>query len=436
MSKLPLPPGTPGLPVIGESAKLTSARFLPWVQQHYARFGPVWHTRMLLPTRVPQSFEIAMLVGPAAHRWAMVEHWRDLSWHTGYEFLNPFFESGILNSDEEEHAAAVKAVAPVFNSNYTEVYLRTVLSLCEQQLALWGTQGTRLLRDDLRLITLGSIERILFETDMEENQQRQFNTLWMTFIAGLAQMPWQRTYRQALRAKRAIDQILAALIVHEQTLLSQGQPRTNVIASLLRAREYGAYRLTDAGVMSHIRMLAFAGHETTSSTLEWLIVYLARDPALQSQVRVATNAFLRYATPRHQDLASSLVDAVIMEVMRLHPMFLMLRGVTKDLEFNGYRIPQGWMVMLSPFAAHRLPEVFPEPEHFDHTRFLAPQQVPPYAMIAFGEGKRSCPGSHLAWTMIKLVLAKILQFYDLTLDPATSLTYSSDPPPVAYQSRA
>lgn len=376
MSKLPLPPGTPGLPFIGETVALTPKRFWAWAKQHYDRIGPVWHTRMMLPTRVPKSFEVAMLVGPEAHRWAMIEHWQDLSWITGYQFLNPFFNYGVLNSDGEDHAFAVQTMAPVFRSRYTDLYLRTVLSLCEQHLAQWGTSGTSRTNTVLRMIALGAIERILFDTDMEDTLQQHFNVLWMIFIAGLAQPPWQRSYHRALHARRALDHILAELIDHEQRLLTQGQTRANVIAALLRARLQGAYRLSDEGVMSHVRMLAFAGHETTSSTLEWVLAYLARDPELQCQVRKATSQVLCNETPHHPDLASPLVDAVIKEAMRLHPMFLMMRGVDRDVEFKGYRIPRGWLVMLSPFFAHRLPEYFPDPERFDHTRFLSPNQVP------------------------------------------------------------
>jgi cytochrome P450 family 4 len=59
-----------------------------------------------------------------------------------------------------------------------------------------------------------------------------------------------------------------------------------------------------------------------------------------------------------------------------------------------YTLPAGCGVHICPFATHRLPGIYPEPEKFDPERFL-PDRVErrhPYAFIPFSAGPRNCIG--------------------------------------------
>lgn len=61
---------------------------------------------------------------------------------------------------------------------------------------------------------------------------------------------------------------------------------------------------------------------------------------------------------------------------------------------GGYAIPKGVNIIIVPFALHRDPEHFPEPEEFKPERFL-PENASgrnPYAYIPFSAGLRNCIG--------------------------------------------
>lgn len=53
-------------------------------------------------------------------------------------------------------------------------------------------------------------------------------------------------------------------------------------------------------------------------------------------------------------------------------------------------LPQGCHIFISPFATHRLPQYFPEPETFDPERFSTKSDNCAY--IPFGAGPRICLG--------------------------------------------
>lgn len=42
------------------------------------------------------------------------------------------------------------------------------------------------------------------------------------------------------------------------------------------------------------------------------------------------------------------------------------------------------------------PNIFPEPEKFDPSRFENMTAIPPYCLVHFGGGPRICPGNDLA----------------------------------------
>nr|WP_219470729.1 cytochrome P450 [Nonomuraea rhizosphaerae] len=71
----------------------------------------------------------------------------------------------------------------------------------------------------------------------------------------------------------------------------------------------------------------------------------------------------------------------VQEVLRLHPVLMVLRHTTAPLTLAGVRIPPGTEVGYSPTAIHRDPHVYPEPHRLDPDRWLG------------GEGQGGCrPG--------------------------------------------
>jgi cytochrome P450 len=80
-------------------------------------------------------------------------------------------------------------------------------------------------------------------------------------------------------------------------------------------------------------------------------------------------------------------------------------------------------VFISPYATHRDPRFFPDPERFDPDRFSPERQqaMPQFTYIPFGGGPRMCIGNHFSFTLLAIALAVIAQRFRITLcdDPAT-----------------
>jgi sterol 14-demethylase len=107
------------------------------------------------------------------------------------------------------------------------------------------------------------------------------------------------------------------------------------------------------------------------------------------------------------------------EVTRLNPSANMLiRLVEEAVEFGDYRVPAGWVVFVTAGVAHRLPELFRDPEVYDPHRFGPGREEDRqhrYAMIGFGGGTHKCAGMNFANNEMAMIAALLFQQFDLEL---------------------
>jgi cytochrome P450 len=160
-------------------------------------------------------------------------------------------------------------------------------------------------------------------------------------------------------------------------------------------------------------ILTFAGHETTSSMLTSLLLALRDHPAVEVQLREEQRSVRGGASLTAQHLEQlPLLDATLREVERMWPPISMCqRGVLDEVEFQGKRLAPGTVVSYSPWATHRIAELFPDPDRFDPERFLPPRRehrAHPYALVGFGGGARLCIGQAFAILEARIVASLLL----------------------------
>uniref|UniRef100_P9WEI7 Cytochrome P450 monooxygenase claR n=1 Tax=Ampulloclitocybe clavipes TaxID=56467 RepID=CLAR_AMPCV len=113
------------------------------------------------------------------------------------------------------------------------------------------------------------------------------------------------------------------------------------------------------------------------------------------------------------------IEAVLKEVLRWHPIGPMgiPHRVTEDDVYNGYLIPKGaivlpnlWMFAHDPSQYHNADEF--KPERYLETDGNVPE-LDPHA-LAFGFGRRACPGQELADTNMFLTIAMSLAVFNIS----------------------
>jgi cytochrome P450 len=86
---------------------------------------------------------------------------------------------------------------------------------------------------------------------------------------------------------------------------------------------------------------------------------------------------------------------------------------------TGNRIPAGSIVLLSPWATHRHPDLWPDPARFDPRRFEPAAEAvrPRYAYFPFAGGLRGCIGDHFAMAEATVAIATLFARFAVTSEP-------------------
>ncbi len=106
---------------------------------------------------------------------------------------------------------------------------------------------------------------------------------------------------------------------------------------------------------------------------------------------------------------------ILEEALRLYPAAPVLsrKAISAD-EVQGYPIAANSMIIISPYAMHRHPAFWDEPERFTPERAAT---RPAFTYFPFGGGPRVCLGNHFAMMEAQLILATVAQRYQVRLLP-------------------
>lgn len=243
-------------------------------------------------------------------------------------------------------------------------------------------------------------------------------------IVGLLMLPFGAELFKYLPDPFSFDQIgsIAKKIITERAKANVGGKanRKDLLQLMLDAKEEtGGEKVDNEDIQAQSLMFLLAGYETSSTTLSFICYHLALDTHAQDKLREEIDR----VWPENEDCPSYDVlhkmvylEMVINEVLRLYPpAFFLQRDCNEACTIKGVHVPKGMPVMITSYAVHRDPEIWPEPERFNPERFSEANKAKrhPYAYMPFGYGPRNCIGMRFAFLEIKLTLVKLLKKYKL-----------------------
>lgn len=166
------------------------------------------------------------------------------------------------------------------------------------------------------------------------------------------------------------------------------------------------------------------GTETSSSSLDWVMTELMRNPQAMTKVQAEIRQVMKgrsNTSIEEEDIQKmNYLKLVIMESHRLHPQGSILPRLSREsCQISGYTIPKKMKVLVNVWAIQRDPKYWADPETFKPERFLDQPTLDftgnDSRYLPFGSGKRVCPGIAFGSATVALPLVQLLYNFDWKL---------------------
>ncbi|KAJ3892339.1 cytochrome P450 [Lentinula edodes] len=258
------------------------------------------------------------------------------------------------------------------------------------------------------------------------------------------------------KVTKVANAVARELVLTKSNALLENKGKNDIMSLLVKANagENPKAQLSDAELISQMRVLLLAGHETTANSLSWLFYELVRDLELQRKLRAEIRATEKLAAARGdpelnvRDLEGMpLLGATVKELLRYHPVAIHMFRVAHEDDvlplstpittttgevLTELPVPQGTRTVISIPAYNRLVDgygfstlfSYQDAHIFNPYRWLEPNHVKkgvslgPFANLAtFSGGIRSCIGWRFAVIELQAFIVELLSNFEFAATP-------------------
>ncbi|XP_059147442.1 cytochrome P450 2U1-like isoform X2 [Physella acuta] len=217
----------------------------------------------------------------------------------------------------------------------------------------------------------------------------------------------------------------------------------------MRTKNKGNVHFSDTNMRHVIVDLFLGGSDTTATSLDWALLFMAAYPDIQAKcqqeidqalgkgrrVTIADKANMRYT------------EATLLEVLRSKPVAPLCppHCTSRDTTLCGYTIPSNTIVLSNIKIINNDPALWPEPEKFSPSNFLDSNGniINREKLMSFSVGPRSCIGENLAKMELFLLFTSVLQFFtiqtipgqEVNLDAHLGFVYQPTPQNLVFAKR-
>ena len=369
----------------------------------------------------PQN--VAVLVGPDNHRVFFTETDKKLNISTPYAFLRKSFGEVLFIAGHDEYLRQRPIVTQAFRREKMAHYLTIMEREAQKWLDSLGESGRFDVSETMGWLTQNVAGSALMGDRFQAEVGREFWDLYADLGRALdpilpPNLPLPKFWRRD-KARARMNELI-------QPILAERRANPDMYDDFLQDFVNARYADTDEPVEDEVLLnlmlaLMFAGHETTAGQAAWNIILLLQHPDYLKLVQEEIDRFAPFGNPIDGKTLHALTHMgyAVTEVERLRPSAdMLIRDVDESIDIGGYHIPAGWKVIVASEVAHRLPDVFDEPDYYDPLRYAPGREedkADRFALIGFGGGTHKCTGMNFANNEISVITALLLQQFDLEL---------------------
>lgn len=426
------PDGPKGYPIIGNMLNIAKKDRIKWMQHIYETYGDVVRFKLF-------GRQVYLVNHPDLVREILVHRRANYSKDTlSFKMVGVVLGESTFTAMDNTWERKRQLAQPSFHksriSNLGQIMTDTISEMLGQWEDYSLTGQIVNVADEMMRLTLTIVVKALFSTALTEKEVQTVADIFtpllketndrITFpFTWLHQLP--TTKNKAYQGY--IDQLDAIIYRIIEQRKTSGQDYNDLLQMLIDARtEDGNEALSDQELRDEVMTIFIAGHETTANALSWLWYILSQREDILQKVEAEVAAVLDDRVPTAKDFSDlSYCTKVFKETLRLYPPVPMLpRHVAQDDILGGYQLKAGDDVFFGAYLLPRLPEFWENPEVFDPHHFDKEQERKrhTFAYLPFGGGPRICLGNNFAMMEAILIMAMVVQRFQLKLAPGHQVT--------------
>ncbi|CAH1783469.1 unnamed protein product [Owenia fusiformis] len=416
-SSLPLPPGSMGIPFLGETISFVLQGRL-FTSSRRQSYGNVFKTHILgRPTvRVIGSENVRKIL--------MGEHSLvTCQWPASAKMILGENALAMLSTGSI-HTSRRKAVLKAFNYEALSSYVRPTQQIIHECIMKWPERDRILGYHECQGMTFEVAGKVLLGFNFDKQETTDLTKTFKRLQNNLFSLPVNYPgsgLNKGLEARKILMEAIEKIITKRKEDIANGSHTEHVDAlSLLIQKNVDEDE--DEVTMDQLKdsalELLFAGHETTASAASSILLHLFKHPKVIDRVAIEMNKYkilnndtteLTYETINKM----TYLNNVVKEILRLSPPIGGgFRRAVKTFELNGYQVPKDWTIMYSIRDTQDTSQVFQNVDEFDPGRWndldLTTNQSDRFSYIPFGGGTRACIGKEFAKLLLKVFILELV----------------------------
>lgn len=426
MTKLALPPGRVGAPLLGQTLAVMRDPFGFVDRGFEAHGGSIFRTHLFFRPAV-------VIAGPeAAELWLDEDRIvREAS--PPPHMVELFGGVNLSVMDGAPHKERKSMMMAAFGRAALEDYLPRIDAIVTRRLAAAAQKEQFAGIAEFRDLAVESICSCVLGIE-DQNELRSLVDDYSELIAGFLAVPIAFPGSRFSKARSAKDRILRRFRAYLETRTGKkGKPSGAADSGVdgsasdtgVGFRD-GIERMLKAGMTPDV-MAVELHHSVVAgyivfAHLAGIILRLAHEPKHAAALREEIDAHAG-APITLQTLATQMPQLLhfVLEVKRITPVLPFSFGrARREFEFKGHRVPQGWMV-LRAITASNFWTPFAKPREFAPERFDAPRlehESHPHAYTPQGVGTpldHKCPGLDLTTLVMQIFTIRLHGGYEIEL---------------------
>jgi cytochrome P450 len=309
--------------------------------------------------------------------------------------------------------------------------------------AFKGNKGTFDVTTSMAQLTIFTASRSLQGKEVRERFDESFADLYHDLDQGFTPLnfllpwfPFPSNRRRDIAHQKMVDTYTGIIRKRKETGHRHAQ---DMIWNLMQCTYKDGSPIPDYQVAHIMIALLMAGQHSSSSTITWIILYLANRPDITEELLAEQRAVLGDHLPRltYEDLSRLPLHAqVVKETLRMHsPIHSIMRKVKAPMPVDGTPmvVPTTHTLLASPIFSAMSPNYFPNPTRWEPHRWddesggvalpemgeeekidygyglVSKGASSPY--LPFGAGRHRCIGEQFAYVQLQTILACMVRVF-------------------------